>query len=184
MVRRADLLRLFLVAFASFFVFSSVFNFLPFYLAAPPLSVPVQWITALYLSYVLGIAAGPLAGRISNRWGSGVAMAGGTLLLATGLLISLVSTLWVIGLALALVCTGYFSVHASAVGAVNQSLESGRGRANALYVLFYYVGGWGGITASGIAFESHGWTGVVLLCLFMLLIPFYCGVLHQRQSSP
>ncbi|HET6564084.1 MAG TPA: MFS transporter, partial [Xanthomonadales bacterium] len=96
MVRRPDLLRLFMVAFASFFVFSSVFNFLPFYLAAPPLSVPVQWITALYLSYVLGILVGPLAGRVSQRWGSGFAMAGGTLLLAIGLLLSLAPSLPVI----------------------------------------------------------------------------------------
>lgn len=183
MVRRADLLRLFLVAFASFFVFSSVFTFLPFYLAAPPLSVPVQWITALYLSFVLGIVAGPFAGGISNRWGSGVAMVAGTLLLATGLLISLAPTLWIIGLALTLICTGYFSVHASAVGAVNQSLTSGRGRANALYVLFYYIGGWSGITASGIAFESQGWPGVVILCLLMLLIPLYCAVVHQRNRT-
>ncbi len=183
MVKRGDLLRLFMVAFASFFVFSSVFTFLPFYLAAPPLSVPVQWITALYLSYVLGILAGPLAGRVSQRWGSGIAMAGGTVLLGAGLLLSLAPSIITISLALAAVCTGYFSVHASAVGAVNRSLESGRGRANALYVLFSYVGGWGGLTASGIAYEKSGWAGVVTLCLAMLLVPLYCGVAHQRRTA-
>lgn len=182
MAKRPDLLRLFMVAFASFFVFSSVFNFLPFYLAAPPLSLPVQWITALYLSYVLGILVGPIAGRISHRWGSGVAMAAGTLLLAAGLLLSLAPSMWAIGFALAAVCTGYFSVHASAIGAVNQSLTTGRGRANALYVLFYYVGGWFGITSSGIAYSKSGWTGVVILCLVMLVIPLYCGVVHQRRK--
>lgn len=183
MVKRPDLLRLFLVAFGSFFVFSSVFNFLPFYLAAPPLSVPVQWITALYLSYVLGILVGPLAGRISQRRGSGFAMAAGTLLLAAGLLLSLVPSVLAIAGALAAICTGYFSVHASAVGAVNQSLESGRGRANALYVLFYYIGGWSGITVSGIAFEHQSWLGVVVACLLMLLVPLGCGAVHQRNSG-
>jgi len=180
MAQRADLLRLFLVAFASMFVFSSVFNFLPFFLAAPPISLPVQWITALYLSSVLGILVGPVAGRISNHWGSGVTMASGVVLIAAGLLVSTLPSMWAVGVALASICIGYFSVHASAVGAVNQSLESGRGRANALYVLFYYVGGWSGITASGFAFESKGWPGVVVLCLVMLLVPLYCGVVHQR----
>lgn len=183
MARRTDLLRLFLVAFASFFVFSSVFNFLPFYLSAPPLSLPVQWITALYLSYVLGILVGPIAGRASSRWGNGVTMMGGAVLIAAGLLISIVPSFWAVGIALAAVCTGYFGVHASAVGAVNQSLDSGRGRANALYVLFYYVGGWGGITASALAFESQGWPGVVVLCLAVLLIPLYCGLAHHRSKS-
>jgi len=180
MVKRADLLRLFLVAFASFFVFSSVFNFLPFYLAAPPLSLPLQWITALYLSYVLGILAGPIAGRISNRWGSGATMLGGAVLIAAGLLLSAVPSLWAVGIALAAVCIGYFGVHASAVGAVNHSLDSGRGRANALYVLFYYIGGWTGITGSGMAYSQGGWPGVVMLCLVMLVIPLYCGIAHQR----
>ncbi len=183
MARRADLLRLFLVAFASFFVFSSVFNFLPFYLSAPPLSLPVQWITALYLSYVLGILVGPMAGRISNRWGSGVTMVGGAVLIAAGLLISIIPSLWAVGIALAAVCTGYFGVHASAVGALNQSLDSGRGRANALYVLFYYVGGWTGITGSGLAYSQSGWSGVVMLCLLMLVIPLYCGLVHQRSRK-
>jgi YNFM family putative membrane transporter len=109
-------------------------------------------------------------------------MAAGTLLLAAGLTLSLAPSMWAIGVALAAVCTGYFSVHASAVGAVNQSLETGRGRANALYVLFYYVGGWFGITSSGIAYSKSGWTGVVTLCLVMLLIPLYCGVVHQRRK--
>ncbi|HET6564164.1 MAG TPA: hypothetical protein VFG52_02025, partial [Xanthomonadales bacterium] len=100
-----------------------------------------------------------------------------------GLLLSLAPSIVAIAAALAAVCTGYFSVHASAVGAVNQSLETGRGRANALYVLFYYVGGWSGITASGIAFEKAGWPGVVMVCVAMLLVPLVCGVMHQRQST-
>jgi YNFM family putative membrane transporter len=182
MVKRPDLLRLFMVAFASFFVFSSVFNFLPFYLTAPPLSLPVQWITALYLSYLMVILVGPIAGMISQNFGSGIAMAAGTVVLATGLVISLVSSMWAIAFALVAICTGYFSVHASAVGAVNQSMETGRGRANALYVLFYYVGGWLGITSSGIAYSRSGWPGVVLLCLVVLVVPLYCGAVHQRNS--
>jgi YNFM family putative membrane transporter len=144
--------------------------------------VPVQWITALYLSYVLGIVAGPLAGRVSQRWGSGFAMAAGAVVLGAGLLLTLLPSIIAIAAALAAVCTGYFSVHASAVGAVNQSLDSGRGRANALYVLFYYVGGWSGITASGFAYERNGWAGVVMLCLAMLLVPLVCGAVHQRRT--
>ena len=184
MVRRPELLRLFLVAFASFFVFSSVFNFLPFYLAGPPLDVPLQFITALYLTYVLGIVIGPLAGGFSNRFGSGMTMTCGAALLGTGLLLTLVPALPAIVLALAAVCAGYFAVHASAVGALNQRLASGRGRANALYVLFYYVGGWSGITASGFAYAFGAWPAVVGLCLTMLAVPLFSGFREQRQKQP
>ncbi len=184
LVVRGDLLRLFAVAFASFFVFSSVFNFLPFYLAEPPLSVPVQWITVLYLTYVIGIVIGPLAGGVSNRLGNGATLAGGALLLAAGLLLSQRPSLAAIGLALAVVCAGYFAVHASAVGALNQRLSSGRGRANALYVLFYYVGGWSGITASGYAYGQGGWSSVVAVCLAMLVVPLAVGWLELRPARP
>jgi YNFM family putative membrane transporter len=181
MARRRDLRWLFGVGFASFFVFASLFNFLPFYLADPPLSVPVQLVTALYLTYVLGIVIGPLAGGISNRFGPGVTMAGGAALLTTGLLLSLASSMVAIVLALAAVCAGYFSVHTAAVGALNHRVRSGRGRANALYVLFYYVGGWCGITASGLAYSSRGWPGVVFLCVLMLVVPLLGGLMEHRD---
>jgi YNFM family putative membrane transporter len=179
MLRRRDLQHLFLVAFASFFVFASVFNFLPFYLAAPPLSVPVQWITALYLSYVLGIVVGPVAGGLSNRFGNGITMAGGAVVVVLGLLLSLAPSLIAVGTALATVCAGYFAMHTSAVGALNQKLTSGRGRANALYVLFYYLGGWCGITASAFVYTHHGWPGVMALCAVMLAVTILAGLAER-----
>lgn len=183
MLVRPDLLRLFLVAFASFFVFSSVFNFLPFYLAAPPVSLPLQFITALYLTYVIGIVIGPLAGRANNRFGSGLTMAGGALLLVLGLLFSLLPSLVAIGLALAAICAGYFGVHASAVGALNLRLSSGRGRANALYVLFYYAGGFSGITVSGFAYSQGGWSAVVMVCVAVLVVPLASGLVEHRAHD-
>lgn len=183
MVRRPELLRIFGVAFASFFAFSSVFNYMPFYLALPPLALPVQWVTALYLTYVLGIVIGPLAGGLSNRIGSGPAMAGGAVLFAAGLALSLIAQVPAIVVSLAAVCAGYFAVHAAAVGALNRRLDAGRGRANALYVLFYYVGGWGGITLSGLAYERAGWRGVVSLSLLVLVAPVVTGWVEHRRAA-
>lgn len=181
MILRADLLRLFSVAYASFFVFASVFNFLPFYLTSEPLSVPIKYVTALYLTYVIGIIIGPLAGSVSDRIGSGLTMAGGALLLVLALLLSLLPSVVAISLALGAVCAGYFAVHASAVGALNSRLNSGRGRANALYVLFYYVGGFSGITLSGFAYSKGGWPAVVAGCVMVLLIPVACGLIEHRR---
>lgn len=68
----------------------------------------------------------------------------------------------------------------AAGGALNRKLASGQGRANALYVLFYYLGGWLGITASGIAYKQSGWNAVVYVCLFLLLIPIIAGIGERR----
>ena len=79
-------------------------------------------------------------------------------------------------------CAGFFTIHAAAVGSLNRKLTSGQGRANALYVLFYYMGGWLGITCSGFAYKQGGWSAMVYLCGGLLMIPLSAGI-GERKSS-
>ena len=182
LVRRRELRRTFLVAFGAFFVFSSSFNYLPFYLAGPPFHLPVQVITFMYLAYVVGIGIGPAAGALSNRVGNGPAMAVGAVVFALALGLTLIPRQGVIALALVLVCAGFFTIHASAAGSLNRRLTGGRGRANSLYVLFYYLGGAAGISLSGWAYTLAGWPGVVTLGLAMLAVPLLTGLREWREG--
>ncbi len=179
---RHDLFRLYCVGGGSFFVFSSVFNYMPFYLHGAPFHWSTRAVTLLYLSYVMGIVVGPLAGKLSNRVGNGTAMVLGALVFGAGLAVTLVPQGWAMALALALVCTGFFTLHASAAGALNRKLSAGRGRANAFYVLFYYLGGAAGITLSGHAYQAGGWHGVVALAGVALLVPLSTGILEMRAG--
>jgi YNFM family putative membrane transporter len=183
---RRELRRTFLVAFGAFFVFSSGFNYLPFYLAGPPFFMSVQVITFLYFVYVVGIVIGPIAGGISNRLGNGAAMMGGGLVFALALALTLIKSVPVIAVALLLVCAGFFTIHASAAGSLNRRLTGGRGRGKSLYVLFYYLGGACGITLSGWAYGLAGWPGVVALGLVMLSVPLVSGFrdLREEGASP
>lgn len=179
---RHELLRIYGVAAGGFFVFSSVFNYLPFYLHGAPFHWSTRAVTLLYLSYVMGVVVGPLAGRLSNRVGNGAAMVLGTAVLAAGLAFTLVPSGWAVALALALVCTGFFTVHSAAAGALNRKVQAGRGRANAFYVLFYYLGGAAGISLSGQAFHLAGWHGVVAVTGVALLVPFGTGLMELRAG--
>jgi len=172
---RAEILRMLSIAFFAFFVFSAMFNYVPFYLSGPPLHAGVRTITLLYLSYVVGIAAGPLAGRLTNRFGTGVTLVGGSIAFALAMVLTFIPALPVIALSLALMCAGFFTVHAAAVGSLNARLAGGRGRANSLYVLLYYLGGAAGITAAGAAYARWGWPGAVGLGLSALLVPLGVG---------
>ncbi|WP_275097654.1 MFS transporter [Sedimenticola hydrogenitrophicus] len=182
LLRRWELVRIYLAAAGGFFIFSSVFNYLPFRLAAEPFSFSTELITLLYLVYVMGIFMGPLSGRISNRIGSGNTLIGGTLLLGASVALTLLPSISAIILGLLGLCAGFFAVHAAAVGSLNRRLTGGQGRANALYVLFYYVGGWIGITGSGFAYTRWGWQGVILICLLLLLLPFMAGIGERRDA--
>jgi YNFM family putative membrane transporter len=180
LLSRPDLLRLFSVGAASFGAFSSVFNYLPFLLAGSPFFLPTQWITMLYLSYLVGVGIGPVAGRMGNRFGSGWTMAAGSAVFAGSVLLSRIPSLGAVAASLVGVCAGFFVVHSAAAGALNRKLESSRGRANSLYVLFYYLGGSAGITAGGQAHHRAGWAGVVALVVCLLLVPFAAGLLEAR----
>ena len=80
-------------------------------------------------------------------------------------------------------CAGFFTIHAAAVGSLNRRLSNGQGRANALYVLFYYMGGWLGITSTGFAFKQGGWSAVVYLCAPLLLIPLSAGIGEGKAAA-
>jgi YNFM family putative membrane transporter len=181
LLRRADVTAMYVTAFSAFFVFSSIFNYLPFRLQEPPLAASTSVVTATYLTYVVGIAAGPLAGHWSQRFGGGTMIAAGTLLATSGILLTLIaSLLWVVA-GLMLLCAGFFAIHAAAAGILNARVASGKGRANALYVMFYYVGGFLGITASGYAYERVGWMGVIGLSVAALVLPLAIGLRENRK---
>jgi YNFM family putative membrane transporter len=170
-----------LVSFGAFFVFSSIFNYLPFYLAGPPFRAATQVITMMYLAYLIGVATGPIAGNLSNRWGNGATMAGGAVVFALAIMLSLLPSLWAVAAALVGVCAGFFAIHAAAAGLLNRRLTGSRGRANSLYILFYYLGGSMGITLSGLAYEHGGWPGVALLGIAMLSVPFSIGWRERKE---
>ena len=179
---RHELFRLYCVGAGAYFVFLSLFNYMPFYLHGDPFHWSTRAVTLLYLSYITGIVIGPLAGQLSNRVGNGTAMVAGSLVLGAGLVLTLIPRGWAMALALALVCAGFFTIHASAAGALNRKLSAGRGRANAFYVLFYYLGGTLGITLSGHAYAQAGWQGVVALSCAALLVPLSTGLMELRAG--
>lgn len=183
LLKRSELLRIFSVAFLSFWVFSALFNFLPFYLAGPVFGASTQRITLMYTAYVLGIIVGPLSGKLSNRIGNGATMILGALVMAVSLLATHVTSIWTVVLGLCGVCMGFFAIHAAAAGSLNHKLKSSRGRANSLYVLFYYLGGSIGITISGYGYQKFGWTGVTGISMGLLAVILIAGVVELRAQS-
>jgi len=182
LLKRRELLGMFFCATGSFAIFSSIFNYLPFRLHGPPFHFSTEQTTLLYLVYVVGIFMGPTAGRISNRFGSGNTLIGGVAVLGLSLAILLLPSITAVVIGLIGICTGFFAIHAAAVGSLNRKLTSGQGRANALYVLFYYTGGWLGITGSGFAYEHGGWTAVVCILMVLLIIPLATGINERRTG--
>jgi YNFM family putative membrane transporter len=184
LLRRPELVRMFAIGFSAFFVFSAMFNYMPFHLSSPPLSAPIRVVTLLYLTYVVGIAIGPVAGKLAGRMGTGLTLVCGSLVFASAIALTLVPSLLVAAVSLAGICAGFFGMHAAAVGSLNRRVAQSRGRANSLYVLLYYLGGAAGISATGAAYVRAGWTGAVALGFAGLLVPFGIGLYELRSARP
>ncbi len=129
---------------------------------------------------------GPLSGKLSNRMGNGAIMALGAVVFGVSLGATLIKSVPAIAASLAAICAGFFSIHSSAAGSLNKRLKSSRGRANSLYVLSYYLGGFIGISLGGYMYLSFGWPGIVAMGATMLLIPLASGLwelFSQRDYS-
>ena len=163
-------------------IFSPVFNFLPYRLIEAPFHFSTEVITLIYLVYVLGIFMGPLAGQASNRYGSGNALIAGALVLGGSLVILLIPSIAAVIIGLLGVCAGFFTIHAVAVGLLNRKLCGGHGKANAIYSLCYYAGGWLGITGAGFAFQMEGWGGVIAFVLLFTLVPLVTGYIERKAA--
>jgi YNFM family putative membrane transporter len=184
LVTRSDLLRVYCVGFSAFFVFSALFNYLPFYLAGEPFRASTNLITLAYLAYLIGVFIAPLSGRISNRFGNGVTMVAGAVVFAGSLGATHSQDLRAVCLGLCGVCLGFFSVHSAAVGNMNRRLHSNRGLANSLYVLLYYLGGSAGITLCGYAYQKFGWHGVTGIGMILLANILAIGCVEIKRGNP
>ncbi|MEW5909541.1 MAG: MFS transporter [Thermodesulfobacteriota bacterium] len=180
MLRSWTYLRIFLCAAGSFSIFSSIFNYMPYRLTEAPFYFSTELTTLIYLVYIIGVFMGPAVGRSCNRFGSGTMMLAGTGLLGISLAVILLPNILAVVSGLFGFCTGFFTIHAAAIGSLNRRLSGGHGRANALYVLFYYTGGWLGITVSGLAYKESGWGAVVFTGMALLSIPLVAGMGERK----
>lgn len=183
LLKNRELVRIYFCAAGSFAIFSTIFNYLPFRLNGRPFNFSTELTTLLYLVYVVGIFMGPMAGRISNRYGSGLTLLTGSWI--TGVALVLIGLPAIVSVVMGLLglCAGFFCIHAAAVGTLNRKLIGGQGRANALYVLFYYLGGWLGITVCGFTYQHGGWLGVILICALLLFFPIWAGVGERKIAK-
>lgn len=184
LLKKPELLMLYACGGAGLGLFATVFNYLPYRLASPPFELSSSAATGFYGTYLIGIVAAPLAGQFSGRWGSGKTLLGGVSLLALGLCGLYINQLLLTLLALLVLSAGYFTMHSAAVGTLNSKLAKGqgRGRANSLYILFYYIGGSIGIQVGGHVYQWGGWQALVSFCLMLLIIPLCTATLEVRRS--
>jgi YNFM family putative membrane transporter len=149
---------------AMFFSFMGIFSYIDFRLERPPFSLSPAVIGLVFLLWAMG-AVGPLAGRLAGRHGWRVIALAGLLSAASGVTLSLVSSLPVVVLGLALVTLGNFAAVTAAQLGVAGATDRDRGLASAMYFSSYYLAGALGAYVPGLAWQSWHWNGVWALTI-------------------
>lgn len=182
-LRDPKLARLFLISFLAMGSFVSAYNYVGFYLSAPPYALSAPWVGSLFLVYIFGVLASSVAGRLIARWGRLRSLMMGLATMGSGLALTLVPALPAVVAGVALVTMGFFGTHAVASGWVGQAARGAKAHASALYLFAYYVGasalGWLG----GFVWAGQGWSGSVTFALGLVGAAFLAALTLRGASG-
>lgn len=169
-LRNPQLLATYAVGFGTLFTFVALFTYVNFLLAAPPFNLSPTLLGAIFVTYLAGAVAVTGLGRANARFGQRALVIGAIAVWACGALLTLVPSLPLIVIGLAIAASGGFIVQATSTGYVALSAESGRTSAVGLYATTYYVGGSVGALLPGLTWSIGGWPAVVAMALTMLAL--------------
>ncbi|MFG3296294.1 MFS transporter [Streptomyces sp. NPDC048179] len=160
-----------------YFAFNLVWIALTLALAQPPHSLGPTAIGLYSLAGLLGFAALPLSGRLTDRYGPRtvitaalLAAAAGTALLATGL-----DTPWHTALGLALFDAGCFAAQAANQSRVIALDPARSGSLSSVYLVVYFTIGALGTAVAAPLLDTLGWRGTSLTALGALLLAAALG---------
>jgi MFS family permease len=171
-LKNPRLLATYVVGFCVLFSLVATFTYVTFYLAAPPFNLQPAALGSIFFVYLVGAAINPLAGRAIDRIGQRKVLACGIGAGVAGIAITLLPSLWMIGLGLTICSSGVFAATTAANNFVGAAAEHNRALAVGLYAAFYYIGGSLGAAVPGYFWDLGGWPACVafIACVQILTV--------------
>ena len=169
------------VGFSVLFTQVAMFTYVTFHLAAPPYGLSTIALGWLFVVYLVGAVVTPFAGHWIDRHGHRAGIASAMAIGGAGALLTLVPSLPVIVLGLALCATGVFTAQATTSSYIGAVTSKDRALAVGMYSTFYYSGGSAGGALPSIFWVSGGWTACVAL---VVLVQLAGAVIALTQWAP
>ncbi|HGY3897659.1 TPA: MFS transporter [Klebsiella aerogenes] len=182
-----NLVLAFIISFIIFGVFTSLYNYLAFFLKGEPFNISPAYAGLLSFSFALSFFTAPQAGRLSAKYGSMRILSALLIAMAVGMLLTLVPNVYVFILGSVIFTASFFGCHSVGLSWVSKNATYARGQAVALYLFSYYMGGAVVGFLSGYIFHSLGWKGmtafIVILLAFGVLISTYLGSMQKTSAT-
>lgn len=176
----------YMVGFCVLFSLVAIFTYITFYLAEPPFDLDATALGLIFLVYVIGAAANPIAGRAIDRYGHRTVLATAIGAGLFGLALTFVPNVWVVCAGLAICSTGVFAAQTAGNGFVGIAAKHQRALAVGLYGTFYYLGGSAGAVLPGYFWNWAGWpaTAAFIACVQLLTVAMALKFWTPRPSLP
>ena len=164
--------------------FVAVYNYIGFRLAAAPFSLSQSQIGAIFIVYLVGVAASALMGRLADRYTRRNVLWISESIFVAGVLLTLAGNVAAIVAGMAILTFGFFGAHSVASSWVGRRATSNRAHASALYLFAYYLGSSVIGSLGGLAFGSFGWIGTVGMVSALLAVALLIAVVVLRVVAP
>ncbi len=182
-LRNPRLLATYGVGFNCLFSLVGAFTYINFHLADAPFHLGPTALASVFGVYLIGAVITPVAGRILDRIGHRRALMRAAGALAFGGLLTLVPSLPVIVLGLAILASSAFTSQASASSFVGRAAKQARSSASGLYVAFYYLGGCTGSILPGFIWKWTGWAGCIGLIIVVQAVTAWMAHKYWREAA-
>ncbi|MEH4658902.1 MFS transporter [Phytobacter diazotrophicus] len=172
---------LFLEGFLLMGSFVTLFNYIGYRLMQSPWFLSQAVVGLLSVAYLTGTWSSPRAGAMTAKYGRGPVMVASIAIMLSGLLLTLLPSLWAIFIGMLLFTAGFFASHSVASSWIGPRARRAKGQASSLYLFSYYLGSSIAGTLGGVFWHNYGWNGVGGFIALMLLLALFVGSrLHRR----
>jgi predicted MFS family arabinose efflux permease len=184
-LRNPRLLATFAIGFCMLFALVATFSYITFYLAAAPFLLSTQQLSYLFTVYLCGLITTLVAGTFLARLGLRHGMVAAIAFCMAGVGLTLVPSLWIVALGLAIAASGVFVSQTCANSFLRDAAPAGsRVSAAGMYICSYYIGGTLGGIVPGLLWIHVGWPGCVALVIAILSIAGMAAIFGWRVRPP
>jgi YNFM family putative membrane transporter len=183
-VRDAGLPWLYATGFIIMGSFVAIYNYLGFRLAAPPFDLGQAQIGAIFIVYLVGVAASAIMGRLADRYTRRNVLWISEAIFIAGALLTLSGSIAAIVAGMAILTFGFFGAHSIASSWVGRRATSNRAHATALYLFAYYAGSSVVGSLGGVAFGAYGWPGTIAMAVALSAAALVIAVVVLRVVAP
>lgn len=181
---RKPLLAAYGVGFCVLFSQVATFTYAGLHLGQAPFNLGAAALGAIYAVFLLALVVIPIAGRLSKSRPQSELLTGAALLGVCGSILTLMPSLWLIVLGLALSSTGVFLAQASANAFIAATAGPNKSGAVGLYLTAYYLGGSFGAVVPAMIWNHWGWHGCVALIMGSQLLSLLIGLAGWKPARP